>query len=622
MSETAPLPPRAPSVTEAPPVPPTPQKGSQSQQQPTPQQNTPGGANTQTAPSAAFKDPAIALSPRVAGIAVGDILQGTVERIDQQQRAVLQNGRETLLVDPAADLKTGTAAKVRVTQTAPLFLGQLLSQDPKAKTDLPVRLALVAVRGLEMAPPPAPKNAAAPIPKPATLMAAASQQPNRLQDLLAALPQKAVPSPQAAANAQTAAPQGVSASSKDIAALQRPPQPAPPLNAPKQASTTETTAQSARPTLLQALVRTAEGPQAQASTSAFVARHPDIGYAAKPLTMTLLPSSPAQAAYARAPAPASPVGQLIASGRAVLVSVESVPAAQAPATARTLLAAGPIRIEIPALPDLPLRAGEKVVLLSASAEPLPERNQTLQNTAAIVPKAASTQHAAAAQIAAGTAVTWPALHTLIAQGVQSFGAPPTFMSSRTSQLLSAVLGLTAPGEAQTSVQHKLTLPPIVKDHIKPDDALKAVINSVNQTKADLERLWTAQQDPAQQALSAAASAARADVSVLPLVLPNSEATLIASLFLYPAEADETAPDERGQRQEKEGDDAKSFEVALTFPRFGQTTLSGTLSVEALTLRVETQTPLPDALVAELTDVFTDQCTSCALRGAIEFQSAA
>jgi hypothetical protein len=158
--------------------------------------------------------------------------------------------------------------------------------------------------------------------------------------------------------------------------------------------------------------------------------------------------------------------------------------------------------------------------------------------------------------------------------------------------------------------------------MKPDEAQKAALNSLGQTKMDLERLWAVQQDPAQQALSAAASAARADISVLPLVLPNSEATLIASLFLYPADAEDADRDKNTQQQRGKGEDATSFEVALTFPLFGVTTLSGTFGDDALTLRVETQNPLPDALIAELTDLFSDQCTSCALRGVIDFQSAA
>lgn len=616
MSETAPLPPRAPSVTEAPPVPPTPQKGSQSQQQPTPQQNTAGGANTPAAPSAAFKEPAIALSPRVAGIAVGDILQGTVERIDQQQRAVLQNGRETLLVDPAADLKTGAAAKVRVTQTAPLFLGQLLSQGPKGQSDVPVRLALVAVRGLEMAPPPAAQSITTTAPKPADFIAAASQQPNRMKDLLAALPQT-VAAPKQASQSPTRP----SATPGQQGAAQPAQQSPQATSTPPASAAPNATAQSVRPTLLQALVRRVDGQPAQASTGAFIARHPDLSNAAKPITMTLLPASAAQASYARPPALSSPVGQLMASGRAVLATVENVPPSQASAAARIALGAGPIRIEIPALPDLSLRAGEKVVLLSASAEPLPERKDK-QQAAAIAPKASAAPKVAAPQLAAGTAVTWPALHTVIAQGVHTFSAPPALLSSRTTQLLSAVLGLGNPTEATATAPQKLTVPPIVKDQMKPDEALKAVMSSVNQTKADLERLWAAQQDPAQQAVSAAASAARADVSVLPLVLPNSEATLIASLFLYPADAEEADKNDNGQQQKGNGDDAKSFEVALTFPRFGVTTLSGTFSDDALTLRVETQNPLPDALTLELTDLFADQCTSCALRGAIEFQSAA
>jgi hypothetical protein len=555
----------------------------------------------------------------VAGIAVGDILQGTVERIDQQQRAVLQNGRETLLVDPAADLKTGTAAKVRVTQTAPLFLGQLLSEGPKGQSDMPVRLALVAVRGLEIAPPPAAQSMTTTAPKPADFIAAASQQPNRMKDLLAALPQSMVAPKQAAKT-----PTQPSTFPMQKGAPQTAQQKAPTTSAPTPAapSAPETPAQSVRPTLLQALVRRVDGPPTQASTSVFMARHPDLSNAAKPLTMTLLPASPAQASYARPPALNSPVGQLIASGRAVLATAENVPPSQASAAARIALAAGPIRIEIPALPDLPLRAGEKVVLLSASAEPLPERKETQQAAGAIAPKASGAPKAAGPQLAAGTAITWPALHSIIAQGVHTYGAPPTLLSSRTTQLLSAVLGLSTADVANASTPQKLILPPIIRHQMKPDEAQKAALNSLGQTKMDLERLWAVQQDPAQQALSAAASAARADISVLPLVLPNSEATLIASLFLYPADAEDADRDKNTQQQRGKGEDATSFEVALTFPLFGVTTLSGTFGDDALTLRVETQNPLPDALIAELTDLFSDQCTSCALRGVIDFQSAA
>lgn len=608
MSETAPLPRRTSGVSEAPPVQPTPQKGGERQQQSTAQQNGAASAGT-SAQAPPFKDPAISLSPRVAGIAVGDVLQGTVERIDQQHRAVVQNGRETLLVDPAADLKTGTAAKVRVTQTVPVFLGQLLNQGAKANSGVQVRLALVAVRGLELAPPQAGANAPLPAgeaPKTATLIAAAGQQPNRLQDILSAFTQpaggiKVPPQPQ-----QT----GVTS-----------PTSVPPSAPQTQVATSaqNAAAPAARPTLLQAIVSRASSAPTAPNLVPFTARHPDINAAPKPLTMTLLPASSAQASYARTPAATTPLGQLIASGRAVMATVQETPAPQAPATARMTLAAGPLRIEIPALPDMPLRAGEKVVLLSASAAPLPQKPaQPGQHP--LTPQPSGKPVTTAPQIAMGSAIAWPALqNTLAGTAALNSGLSLSLFTSRTTQLLSAVLGLSAPEAAQH--MRSIQMPAALKEKLSADVPLRAALDALVQSKPELERLWANQFDPAQQALTAA-PALRPDALALPLVLPNSEASLIASLFLYPADhAQGSDADSNGARSGGE-EAAQSFEVALTFDRFGLTKVSGTFAGDALSLDIETEQPLPQALQSELAKLFTDQCTACSFTGAIVFQSAA
>lgn len=595
MSEIAPLPPRAPNAAETQPAAPARQPDARNENQ-TPSQQQGKGGDASTAKAApSFKEPAISLSPRVAGIQVGDTLEGRVERIDAQQRAVVQNAKETLLIDPAAGLKTGGAAKVKVTQTVPQFLGQLVSQGAKPTPDIPVRLALVAVRGLDLTQQPAkagdqPQQAL----KPATPNA---QSPNSIADILRtsgrAAPQTLPATPQAAATAKPAA-------AVQSAAVQPP---------------------EARPTLLQSLVSRVETSAAidSKATLAFIARHPGLSSAPKPLVMTLLPASAAQVTYAKVPATTSPLGQLLANGRALLATVQEGPAATTSAAARLPLAAGSLRIDVPTLPDTPLKAGEKVVLVSANAEPAAPKDGTAK--AGATPQInAQTQSSEPKRIDTAS-IQWPALHNSLAATLsQTPTALPAALSARTAQLLTAVLGLNLSDAPEAAERLKQTLPLPAKNALKDSPDLQANLAKVSQGMKAVERLLQTQLDPLQQVLTTA-QGARADAPAMPIIIPNSEASLIASLFHYPLSQEE-AQSREGQdgKGGQQGQD-KAFDVSLTFERFGRTRISGTFSGNDLALAVETQTAMPEALESELVTLFHDRCEACNYTGAIRFQRA-
>lgn len=580
MSDAAPVAPRSQRVAETQPVRAPAQAGSGAGDQQASQQ-TQTAAPTDTKSSApAFKEPAISLSPRVAGINVGDVVEGKVERIDAQARAVLQNSKETLLVDPAAGLKSGTQAKVRVTQTVPQFLGQLLAQGPKA-VEVPVRLALVAVRGLDMAQTE-PQPSAAPAAK---LPPALAAQANRTDDFLKTLT-RPMQTTDAAAAPKT----------ETVAAA-------------KQASTT------VQPTLMQALVSKSE---TQVGVNAvFAARHPQIESTPKALTMTLLPASQSQMTYLRPPAASSPIGALIASGRAIMATVtEQQPTPQA-ANARVTLEARGLRIEIPDLPDVKLRPRERIVLLSANAKPI--ANAAPRGASA----APQTQPLTAPPVKQSPIVPtlWPPLHNVLAAALSQAPGPNTaLLGSRTTQLLSAVLGLNQ-DPAETSAAKPVAAPNgVVKIPLQESDAVKSALTALRQSQPELEQVLKQQLDAA-VALSTSPASARPEPAMLPLVIPNSENSLIASLFLYPAQTDAQQTQENANQQTRGNDQAKDFDVSLTFERFGKTRLSGRFERGALSLTVETQSALPEALTMELAQLLNDRCEACHFTGTIGFQSA-
>lgn len=628
MNETAPLPPRTPNATQAQPAPPAQRPDPRGEQQPPSQQQGKGGDPSAAKPAPAFKEPAISLSPRVAGIQVGDVLEGRVERIDAQQRAVVQNAKETLLVDPAAGLKSGGPAKIKVTQTVPQFLGQLISTSAKPEPDIPVRLALVAVRGVDLTQQAA-KGAAAPQAPPQNPIGAGTQGPNSIADILRTSAQvlpKTMPSaapqiPYAAKLEQPvpSAPKTQQAATPNPALqAQAAAKPTPPVQAAAAQQT------QARPTLLQSLVSRIEGGAAADSKAVqtFVTRHPGISGVPKPLVMTLLPASAAQVTYAKIPAATSPLGKLLENGRALLATVQTTPAGQISAAARVPLAAGSLRIDVPSLPDMPLKAGEKVVLLSANAEPMTsERAKASGPKTSTAPIANSQAGTSAPAVSGSLTLQWPALHNALATVLsQSPGALPAMLSTRTSQLFTSVFGLTVNGAAQAAERLKLALPMPVKTALKDSPTLQTALAQVSKGMPEVDRLLQTQLDPLQQALTAG-GAARPDAAAMPIIIPNSEASLIASLFHYPLSQEEAPPreDQNGQRGKNSED--KAFDVSLTFEKFGRTRISGNVTGKDLGLTIETETAMPEALEGDLTSLFHDRCEACNYTGAIRFQRA-
>ncbi|MEM9289151.1 MAG: hypothetical protein AAGA36_12505 [Pseudomonadota bacterium] len=464
-----------------------------------------------------FKEPAISLSPKLAGIKVGDLLTGTVERIDAQARAVVQNAAQTVLVDPAATLKPNVQARILVTQTAPKFLGQIPA--PAGGTPTPVQLALVAIRGIEQ--PVLPE-----IPAPTRVEQAIPQPLKTAQDLAATL---------------TKGPVKVA-----------------------------TPSSPATPVLMQATV-TVTAP----TEAAFITRHPFLKAIPSPLPLTLLPASPSRFAVPGPPAPASPFGQLIKQGTALLATVT-----QAPERGETIARAGGIEIKLPSRPDADLKAGDRLILVSAAAQPRLAAPSPIQ-------------------------ISLPSLTPL----VQSLPQLPT---GTTAALLSQVLGLALENqkEAATLKPKEAQAEPSVQ---KP--------KSVALPKPVQEELEQLQRRVSEILLSSTAPAA-ADGPALPLIIPTGDTSLIASLFQLTANQDNGVEDDRETITDDQSEDDTAFEVAITFEQFGLTRLSGTINKPNLDLTLETEKALPEVLKAELIDVFENQCEACGLGGMLKVKSLA
>lgn len=462
-----------------------------------------------------FKEPAISLSPKLAGIKVGDLLTGTVERIDAQARAVVQNAAQTVLVDPAATLKPNVQARILVTQTAPKFLGQIPA--PAGGTPTPVQLALVAIRGIEQ--PVLPE-----IPAPTRVEQAIPQPLNTAQDLAATL---------------TKGPVKVAT-------------PSPP----------------ATPVLMQATVAVTAPTEA-----AFITRHPFLKAIPSPLPLTLLPASPSSFAVAAPPAPTSPFGQLIKQGTALLATVT-----QAPERGETIARAGGIEIKLPSRPDADLKAGDRLILVSAAAQPRLMAPTPIQ-------------------------ISLPSLTPLVY-------SLPQLPTGTTAALLSQVLGLAPENPRETVKPKEAEAEPSVK---KP--------KSVALPKPVQEELEPLQRRVSEILLSSTAPAA-ADGPALPLVIPTGDTSLIASLFQLTANQDNGVEDDRETSTDDQSEDDTAFEVAITFEQFGLTRLSGTINKPNLDLTLETEKALPEVLKAELIDVFENQCEACGLGGMLKVKSLA
>jgi len=588
MSETAPLPSRAPNLPDTPPAP---QSGGEKNGQGEANGQAATPKETQKPPE--FKEPAISLNPRVAGITVGDILTGQVERIDAEYRAVVQNAHDTLLVDPAADLKAGAEAKLVVTQTAPQFLGRLLQQGQTKTDTVPVQLALVALRGVRLSEP-SPTENMMPVPAfPAPAQAVYNTE-NRIQDVVAI-----------AANVRASQSQGNTIPQTNVSVA-------------TSAVTAKPNAQpTLQPTLIQSLVtRDATASHAdQENINAFEARHAAFGRAPQPVKFTLLPASQVQPSYDKPPGPLSPINQLLKSGRALLATVERVPEdLSGTATGRVQAMAGPLRIEIPALPNLPLGKGDKIVLMSADAEPV--KNHSPQS--AIAPKVA-VQAGPPASLNA-SAILWPKLHSLMATvGLERAPLTPQYLATRLSQAVFAHLRtrLETPNGADA-------IPAAAADTEKQRVPGEPIRQLAMEAAAQIPQVQTlfAMQSTAEQSAAISGVSGRSEGGVMPLIMPNSETSLIASLFFNAADPETAFMDDAQQSAGPERDQAQEFDVTLSFETFGRTRLSGRLSGSDLTLYVESENAFSEALQSDLTDAFHLQCDTCGFTGALNFKSAA
>lgn len=578
MSDAGPLPAATPRPAEAAPVTPAQQPGerqSAGQQNNTAQSAQPSNPAPSAAPT--FKEPAISLSPHFANINVGDVLSGTVERIDSEVRAVVQNARQTLLVDPAAHLKPTQKIDITVTQTAPQFLGRIGALKPTAPS-IPVQLALVALRGVDVVQAtiaPAPLNNALP-----AALAPATTPLNTAQDIASAL---------------TAAPKQVTAS----------PTPAP-----------------AAPVLLQASItlRAQSEPPAQVFQT-FIERHPGLSAAPKPIVLTMLPASPSSFAYTKPPAATSPIGQLIRHGRALIVDVEKptqqiIAAAAKGASPPTLtLRAGPLRITLPNLPDTPIKAGDRLVVLSANAAPE-------------TPKAVDLQSPRTAKASVRPAA--------ISQAAQDLAAPsltPVFTPLRTMPQSSTlpVMGRLSQLIAYSLLQGETTatLGDTRKDNIANQNRAAAPPNrettqdstvKTQRLRGLIDALRPAQKEAGRLVPTALGAPSIADAPALPLVIAGGDTPLIASLFhlVGHGKAQETGDD--GKQPDAEDTKERNFEVAITFQRFGKTTISGRIGNKELFITMRSEHALPRDLRDEVKSIFADRCAACGLKGAMAFKT--
>ncbi|MEM7570830.1 MAG: hypothetical protein AAF337_13645, partial [Pseudomonadota bacterium] len=478
MTDAAAVPPSAVRPGEAAQVPATP--STQDRQDPGGQGNAAGQGQT-TAPSKSpplpFREPAISLSPQLAGIKVGDVLTGEVVRIDAEVRAVVQNERQTLLVDPAASLKPTQSARITVTQVVPQFLGTLPASQP-ANPPQPVQLALVALRGLE-----APSLGA---------------QPEQTQGTPSVTPPANLP--------LKAALQNVNASQDVVSSL---------AAAPKAASGSTTA-----PILMQATATLeSDDVKPNGATAAFIARHPGLAKGSMPLALTVLPASQTSFGYAKPPQPSSPIAQLINQGRAVLAEITSDGDTRGKQHPAIIARAGNVKITLPQLPDASLQRGGKIVLLSASATSVKE---TQSSGVPIQTGRGQAVALAPQQLEA------PILSPVLAP-VQTAPALPLAMGKLSQLVAYTLLSGDASQSEEASRIGADTSAAKEKATEQPGQAVSTGKKAMS-LKALSDALAPMKQDVAALAPAAASGATPMDAPALPLVVGGQDTPLIASLF--------------------------------------------------------------------------------------------
>lgn len=573
------------------------------------QEARPNSAATSKAPP--FKEPPISLSPQLAGIKVGDTLSGTVKQIDAQVRAVVQNDSQTVLVDPAAHLKAGKAVDIKVTQVAPRFLGTVPSPAPNAPK-IPVQLALVALRGVSVPAAPADTAVQLTTALPNTQAMLQATPLNTAEDIATTLALSAKASQ--TNKVADASPTAVSAG-----------------KVPWQSATPAARAQNpqsqAAPTLLQASVSIGapEGKTAPDIIS-FIARHSGLSAQPKPIALTVLPAAPSTFAYAIKPNTASPIGQLFSSGRAVFAQVvepsnRATASGSAPTPtnaareAATLIArAGPLSFRIPAIPGASLRAGDSIVLVSASADPSSDAPDT---------KAAAQPRNSGAKPTAVANPVSTIIAPMIGAALKPLAGLPTATIAPVAARLSQLIAHSffnpdhtpkhAPENTQLEHGQKgSNAHPLKRLPQETLTALKTLLDAVEHLR----------QEVAPHVPINAGATTLADAPALPLVIAGPDAPLVASLFHLAGHgrADQSVSDDDGTPAPEQ--DERTFEVAIEFERFGKTHLSGRVAPRALYLTLKSEHALPRDLRQELKAALDARLDAAGLSGALTFKTLA
>ncbi|MEE8370653.1 MAG: hypothetical protein V3R73_00800, partial [Sphingomonadales bacterium] len=115
-----------------------PQTGQEQEQKP-----AKPSAETQS-PGKSHLDPAVAVSPTLLALKIGDHLSGAIKSIDEEGRPLFETRSATFALRPDAGLEKGDRVLIRVISLDRKLLGELLEQNLKA-LEVPVELSLTLV---------------------------------------------------------------------------------------------------------------------------------------------------------------------------------------------------------------------------------------------------------------------------------------------------------------------------------------------------------------------------------------------------------------------------------------------------------------------------------------------
>lgn len=90
-------------------------------------------------------DPAIALSPSVIGLKVGDQVKGDITRIDAEGHPVLKTPQATYVLEPDAGLKADDKAQLEILQISPTIIAEVSQINSQAQAQ-PIQVELTLVK--------------------------------------------------------------------------------------------------------------------------------------------------------------------------------------------------------------------------------------------------------------------------------------------------------------------------------------------------------------------------------------------------------------------------------------------------------------------------------------------